>query len=427
MPNKTTILADPVHGFIKIPPKIIQSLLESREVQRLRRIKQLGMGYLVFPAAEHSRFSHAFGAMGLLSNALDSLESKGTEISEKERLAAMAAILLHDIGHGPYSHTLESELIHNTQHEEISKALIGRLQSQIDSPDSPLDITLEMLENGYKRPFFHALISGQLDMDRLDYLSRDSHFTGVAEGRIGVDRILRTLCVYTNKDNGKESLAIESKGIYAVENMLIARRLMYRQVYLHKTVIAADSVLLSAIHRARDLIRDNVDNAVCGTSPTLHWFLKENPDKDSLSDNRVLDHFLNLDDSEVLFSLKNWCASNDRILADLSQRFITRTLFRCTFLDDEPNDRIKEGWRERITHFLRKKKITDPDAHSYYLTVGKSGYADYENNHDEVCVLTPRGNLSSLDKHTDGDAISALTRFVKKPYVCYPKTVELGL
>lgn len=425
MTRDLTVLADPVHGFIKIPQKIIQSLLESPEVQRLRRIKQLGMGYLVFPAAEHSRFPHALGAMGLLSGALDSFEAKGTPIKEDERLAAMAAILLHDIGHSPFSHTLESNLIHDTKHEEISIALAKRLNLRMKGL---LDMAINMLEGNYEIPFFNDLISSQLDMDRLDYLCRDSHFTGVAEGRIGVGRILRTLCVHPTNGGPRSHLAIESKGVYAVENVLIARRLMYWQVYVHKTVIAADHALIGAIDRARDLICDGNDDAVHGISPTLYWFLKENPDKIRLLEDQVLPRFLDLDDFEVVYSLKQWCTSNDKILADLSRRVITRDLFRCTFLEEEPSDRLRENWKDRVTYALRKKmEITTPDAYTYYLKVDKSSHAAYKQDGNVVYVLSPQGKLSKLDQYADGAAMSALTKFVQKPYVCHLKTADLEL
>ncbi len=417
-----TVLADPVHGFIKIPQKIIQSLLESPEVQRLRRIKQLGMGSIVFPAAEHSRFPHALGAMGLLSGALDSFEAKGTPIKEEERLAAMAAILLHDIGHSPFSHTLESRLVHGTRHEEISMALVKRLKAQMGDL---LDMVIAMLAGNYEKPFFHALISSQLDMDRLDYLCRDSHFTGVAEGRIGVGRILRTLCVHPTDGGPQSHLAIESKGVYAVENVLIARRLMYWQVYVHKTVIAADHALIGAIDRARDLICNGEDDAVHGISPPLYWFLKENPDKNRLSEDSVLSRFLDLDDSDIIYTLKQWCTSNDRILADLSRRIIIRDLFRCTFLDEEPSDQLLENWKDRVMHNLRKIGITNPNAHTYYLKTGKSSHAAYKPDKNVVHVLSPQGNLIELGQYTDGAAISTLTKFVQKPYICHPKTVNL--
>ncbi len=430
--HKTIVLADPVHGFTKIPSKIIQSLLESREVQRLRRIKQLGMGYLVFPAAEHSRFSHAFGAMGLLSNALDSLESKGTKILPKERLAAMAAVLLHDIGHGPYSHTLERKLIRDTGHEEIGKALIERLIQQSERLKrserqmvESLNLAIQMFEGHYERSFFHDLISGQLDVDRLDYLSRDSHFTGVAEGRIGVDRILQTLCVY--RDQGKEILAIEPKGVYAVENMLIARRLMYRQVYLHKTVIAADHVLQGAIRRARDLILEEKDRTVPGTSATLKWFLQENPGKDRLAEDQVLDHFLRLDDSDIIYSVKNWCTSKDEILADLSNRFIRRDLFRCKFEKRKSSGSLHENRKRGVTNFLGTNGITAPNAHSYYLIKDEAGPGKLRRDDKDICVwdrLEKSGKLEKLEYHTDERAIQALTKFEKKTYVCYPKEID---
>lgn len=430
--HKTIVLADPVHGFTKIPSKIIQSLLESLEVQRLRRIKQLGMGYLVFPAAEHSRFSHAFGAMGLLSNALDSLESKGTEILPQERLAAMAAVLLHDIGHGPYSHTLERKLIRDTGHEEIGKALIERLIQQPERLKrserqmvESLNLAIQMFEGHYERSFFHDLISGQLDVDRLDYLSRDSHFTGVAEGRIGVDRILQTLCVY--KDQGEEILAIEPKGVYAVENMLIARRLMYRQVYLHKTVIAADHVLQGAIRRARDLILDGKDRTVPGTSSTLKWFLKENPGKDRLAEDQVLDHFLRLDDSDIIYSVKNWCISKDEILADLSNRFIQRDLFRCKFRRRNSIQSLFENRKGDVTDFLRGNGITAPNAHTYYFIKDRAGPGKFGKKEQDICVwdrLEKGGKLEKLEYHTDERAIQALTTFERKTYVCYPKEID---
>jgi hypothetical protein len=384
----------------------------------------LGLGLIVFPAAEHSRFPHALGAMALMSDALDSLAAKGTPITEDERLAAMAAILLHDIGHGPYSHTLEYDLVCDTPHEKISLALTRRLESRIDPP---LDMAIQMLSGTYERPFFCDLISSQLDMDRLDYLCRDSHFTGVVEGRIGIERILRTLCVYP-KDGGKGScLAIESKGIYAVENVLIARRLMYWQVYLHKTVVAADFVLRGAVRRARHLINVGNDEAVSGISPALRWFLERKIDASSLSDDEVLDRFLSLDDAEVICSLKQWRRSLDPILADLSRRIINRDLFRCTFLTEEPTQELLTQWQDHVSHTLKNKGIDIPDAHTYYLTVGKSRHAAYEPNEGVVRILDSRGNLLELDNHADLAAINALTHFTEKPYLCHLKAANLSL
>ncbi len=424
MTRNVIVLSDPVHGFIRVPRKIIQPLLESREVQRLRRIKQLGLGLIVFPAAEHSRFPHALGAMALMSDALDSLAAKGTPITEDERLAAMAAILLHDIGHGPYSHTLEYDLVCDTPHEKISLALMRRLESRIGPP---IDMAIQMLDGTYERPFFCDLISSQLDMDRLDYLCRDSHFTGVVEGRIGIERILRTLCVYP-KDGGKGScLAIESKGIYAVENVLIARRLMYWQVYLHKTVVAADFVLRGAIRRARHLINVSNDEAVSGISSALRWFLERKIDASRLSEDEVLDRFLSLDDAEVTCSLKQWCRSTDPILADLSRRIINRDLFRCTFLTEVPAQELLTEWQVRVSQTLKKIGISTPDAHTYYLTVGKSRHAAYEPDEGVVRILDARGHLRELDNQADLAAINALVHFTEKPYLCHLKAANLPL
>ncbi len=424
MTRNAIVLSDPVHGFIRVPQKIIQPLLESREVQRLRRIKQLGLGMIVFPAAEHSRFPHALGAMALMSDALDSLAAKGTPITEDERLAAMAAILLHDIGHGPYSHTLEYDLICDTPHEKISLALMRRLESQIGPP---IDMAIQMLEGTYERPFFCDLISSQLDMDRLDYLCRDSHFTGVVEGKIGIERILRTLCVYPTGGGKKSCLAIESKGIYAVENVLIARRLMYWQVYLHKTVVAADFVLRGAIRRARHLINFGNHEAVSGISPALYWFLEREIDASGLSDDEILDRFLDLDDVEVISSLKQWYRSSDPILADLSRRIIDRDLFRCTFLTEAPTQDLLAQWQDRVSQTLTNIGIGIPDAHTYYLTVGKSGHAAYEPDERGVRILDSGGNLCEIEDHADIAAINALTRFTEKPYLCCLKAANLPL
>jgi len=427
MPQNTIALSDPVHGFIKVPHKLIQLLLQTREVQRLRQIKQLGMGFIVFPSAEHSRFPHALGSMGLLSEALENLEAKGTKINKSEKLAALAAILLHDIGHSPFSHTLERKLITDATHEEISNALIHRLQTKLDEP--LLNLALQMINKEYQRPFFGQLISGQLDMDRLDYLRRDSLFTSVVEGKIGVDRILRTLCVHPNRDGEDSHLAIESKGVYAVENVLIARRLMYWQVYLHKTVVAADAVLHGVIQRVRDLIDDGNLQAIVGISPTLHWFLSQEITKESLNEDEVLDQFLNLDDADIIYSLKKWCTSNDQILADLSHRMMTRNLFRCTFINKKFNkdNGVVQLWKNLVTQSLNKQGISDSNVGRYYLHTGYSSNSTYESKEGDIKVVTPDGKIYNLHEYSDATSIRALTNFVDKQYVCYPKSVDLEL
>ncbi len=431
MPENSIVLSDPVHGFIKVPKDIIQPLLKSREVQRLRRISQLGMGFMVFPSAEHSRFSHALGAMGLLSQALESLETKGVQIREDEKLSALAAILLHDIGHGPLSHTLEGQLIPNISHEDLSIALIERIIAQIKRIDprieKSLKMAIQMLKKEYKRRFFSDLISSQLDMDRLDYLCRDSHFTGVVEGNIGVGQILRTLCVYP-VDGGPDSrLAIEAKGVYAVENMLIARRLMYWQVYLHKTVLAADFLLHSAIKRARKLIQEGDRTTINGTSPTLRWFLREEEDKTWKLDDSVLDKFLDLDDSDITYSLKQWYSSSDIILSDLSRRILNRNLLGCTFLKNKPDEDEESDRKKKVDLELQKNKISEEDAHEYYLKISKSSHKTYKPGGEDIHVLCPDHNLIPLQEFSDAVSIRALPERDAKYYVCCPKPEEQKL
>ena len=412
MSEKLIMLSDPVHGFIEVEDRFIQDLIKTREVQRLRRIKQLGMGFIVYPSAEHSRFPHALGAMGLLKDALDYIESKGTPISDNERLASLAAILQHDICRAP----------------------AGALQISfcwIFSNDyGLLDLALKISNKTYHRPFFHQLISGQFDMDRLDYLRRDSQLTGVVEGKIGIDRILRTLCVHPKEGGADSCLAIESKGVYTIGNVLIARRLMYQQVYLHKTVIAADCVLRGAIKRAKYLINNGKVVAVSDISPSLQYFLKNDVTKKMLSDQKVLDHFLNLDDAEIICSLKKWQNSPDKILADLSDRFISRNLFRCVFLKKNPPQKIEDSWVEKVTKFLKKTKgIISTDIRKYYLhscITGRSTDDDLDRK-DDIPVLTSDGKISSLNDYAAWTSITAPTDYPQIPYVAYPKEVHLDL
>lgn len=431
IPSNAIVLSDPVHGFIRVSKNIIQPLLESREMQRLRRIKQLGMGLIVYPAAEHSRFAHALGAMAFLSQALDSLEAKEVCIQSDERTAAMAAILLHDIGHTPYSHTLEYELVRNTRHEHISVALIKslKLKDRSSFDEDMRKMILQMLSGTYERQFFCDLIAGQLDMDRMDYLCRDSHFTGVVEGKIGSGRILQTLCVHPIEEGGNSRLAVESKGIYAVENMLLARRLMYWQVYLHKTVLAADVVLKGAIKRARDLIHDNDEQKVEGISSTLKWFLQQHLDEQQLKSEEFREKFLDLDDSDITHSLKQWCKSPDKILSDLSRRIIHRDLFRCTFLQEHPSDAILQSWQEQVTSYLIKNGISTPNAHQYYLSTGRAQHLAYKMKEDEkaeIHVFDPKDeNLKKLGDYLGKETMNILTKYEKKPYLCHPKEVVL--
>ncbi len=417
-------LSDPVHGFVAVPRETILPLIATAEMQRLRRICQLGVGHLIFPCAEHTRFTHALGTMALMQEVLQTLTEKGTPISSEEHAAALAAALLHDVGHSPFSHTLEFLLVHNTPHEAITCALIKRMAKQIGAP---LGLALQMLEGTYERPFFRELISGQLDMDRLDYLRRDSHFTGVVEGRIGVERILKTMQVHPVEGGPDARIVIEFKGIYAVENVLIARRLMYWQVYLHKAVVAGDHVLRSALLRARHLIQAGNRHATEGMSPSLRFFLAQELRREDLNRDDVLAAFIRLDDADILYSLKRWSESSDAVLAELSRRFIVRDLFRCVFLETAPEAKEVDEWRGQVADYLRKADINDPDAVEYFLASGYSRHSAYADIEGTVRILNTDGIVRELSESTDTQAIDALTHFVEKPYVCFPKEASLPL
>ena len=426
MESRFKIFSDPVHGFISVPKNVIMSLIQTPEVQRLRRIRQLGIGHLVFPGAEHTRFGHALGAMALMQDALANLSEKGTPISPEENTAALAAALLHDIGHGPFSHTLEHELISGFQHEEMSRVLLVHLNERLAGA---LDLAIEMFDGTYERRFFHQLVSSQLDMDRLDYLRRDSFYTGVVEGEVGVQRIIKTLRVHPIAGGPDAEIAIESKGIYAVENYIISRRLMYWQVYLHKTVLAGDQLLRAIFERVRALLSQGREDAVLGGSPALLFFLRGNVDRAELASPAVREQFCALDDTDVLFSLKQWTGSVDRVLADLSRRFVHRDFFRVTFLPGEPTPEQLAGWRAQVAGWLVARGLSDPsgaeaDA-AYYLTHATSRHAAYERVEDSICVVDRDGNVRELSETIDAAAIATLSGSVVKPYVSYPKDFTL--
>ncbi|MCB0718762.1 MAG: HD domain-containing protein [Bacteroidetes bacterium] len=411
------IITDPVHGFIAVPRPRLLELIQTDEVQRLRRIRQLGVGHYVYPGAEHSRFGHALGAMALMRDALDSLREKGTPIDANEYEAALAAALLHDIGHGPYSHTLEHALISGLQHEAMSRSLIVRLRDRFEMP---LDLTLKMFDDTYERPFFHRLISSQLDMDRLDYLRRDSFYTGVAEGKIGVPRIIQSLRVH----GPNEELVVEEKGIYAVESFLISRRLMYWQVYLHKTVIAGDQLLRSILARARRLIADSRSDA-SGMSNVLEFFLSSGGGNDGSLTAEQVDNYSRLDDTDVLYSIKRWSRSTDPVLADLSRRFLNRDFLRVTFLDAPATELELSAMSGAVADWLgRELSLTAAESRElvpYYLTSGLSQHSAYRTQHQSIRVLSRTGRVRELSEIADSPSVSALSEFEEKPYVCMPR------
>jgi len=423
------LFSDPVHGFVSVPKTVIMDLIQTPEVQRLRRIRQLGVGHLVFPGAEHTRFNHALGAMALMQDALTNLSEKGTPISSEERTAALAVALLHDVGHGAFSHTLEHELIDEFSHEDMSRVLLVELNERMNGP---LDTALAIFDDTYERPFFHHLVSSQLDMDRLDYLRRDSFYTGVAEGEVGVQRLLKTMRVHPLAGGPDAEVMIEAKGIYAVENFLISRRLMYWQVYLHKTVLAGDELLRGILHRAQaHLDGSSPPDWLRRGSRALLFFLRHDVHVDQIDTPEVRDHYLQLDDTDVLFSLKQWMKSPDPILADLCRRFINRVFLRVTFLSDPPTSAQLDSWRAQVADWLVEQELVARSeaeaAARHYLTVNVSRHTAYDSDQELIGILGRDQNVRELSEVADTATISELTGFVEKPYVCYPKPVALDL
>ncbi len=401
--NKNKIINDPVHGFIKIKYEICFDLIEHRYFQRLRRIAQLGLTDLVYPGAIHTRFHHAIGAMHLMGTAIDVIRQKGHEITEQEAEAASIAILLHDIGHGPYSHTLEKSIVTKWDHESLSLLYMKRLNKTFNGK---LDLAIQIFQNTYHKKFLHQLVSSQLDMDRLDYLRRDSFFTGVSEGVVGSERIIKMLNVVN------DNLVVENKGIYSIEKFLIARRLMYLQVYLHKTVLAAEKMLEVILQRAKDLIKSGVQ---LNASDALLWFLNN----ESGSEDEVLEHFSLLDDSDVMSSVKGWCKHPDFVLSHLSQSLSNRRLFRIEIRKDSFDDEKIEAIHEKIKTVY---KVSDEEA-SYFYFNGKIQNNAYNDMNDKITILR-HGKLMDITEASDIFYPSVLSHNVIKYYLCYPKEIE---
>lgn len=376
---------------------------------------------MVFPGAEHSRFGHALGAMALMHSALSSLSDKGTQISAEEQEAALAVALLHDVGHGPYSHTLEHELISDFHHELMSRALLERLNKRMDGR---LELAIAMFDDTYHRHWFHQLLSSQLDMDRLDYLRRDSYYTGVAEGAIGVGRIIKTLRVHPDDGSESDRIVVEAKGTYAIENYLIARRLMYWQVYLHKTVIAGDHVLRSVIRRVRYWLQQGKDHHVAGASEPFLYFLRKGFTGADVYEPSVQDAFVGLDDTDILFSLKRWMRSDDPILADLSRRFLERDFFRVDY-QVEGDRQTPETLHDAVSELLISSGLSSPETIdrdlSYYLLRAQSTHEAYDTSEDVIAVLNRAGRIDELSVTEDVMVIEPLAEQQVRPYVCYPK------
>ncbi len=405
------IFSDPIHGFISIPKGTVLRLIDHPLFQRLRRIRQLGSGYLVFPGAEHSRFSHAVGAMGIMQRVLQNLQEKDTTITSNEYESTLLAILLHDIGHGPFSHTLESIIIKDFNHEMMTLKLMERLNKEMDGR---LDTAISIFKGLYPKRFLHQLVSSQLDIDRLDYLKRDSNYTGVYEGSIGIDRLIKTMRVH------KGNIVIEQKGIYAVENYIIARRLMYMQVYLHKTVLSADKLLHAIFRRVRYLTKNG--SALYQPSPSLHYFLEQYPSARGGLDDTLIKHYTMIDDDDVLLSIKYWQSEKDPVLRDLCRRFLNRQLLRTTFLRKAPSHEYRERMERNTAEALEKAGLPcDSETISYYLHFDRNYSEAYKYQHESIWILNEEDVAVEFSKAADTKSIIALTEPVVKHYMVHLK------
>ncbi|MCB0564911.1 MAG: HD domain-containing protein [Phaeodactylibacter sp.] len=403
MKNKK-IVNDPVYGFISIPDGIIFDLIEHPYFQRLRRIKQTSLTHLVYPGALHTRFHHAIGALHLMQEAIEVLRSKGITISEAEAEGACIAILLHDIGHGPFSHTLEHALFKGVTHEELSLLFMERLNEAFGGQ---LSLAMDIFRGHYPKPFLHQLVSGQLDMDRMDYLNRDSFFTGVHEGVIGYDRIIKMLSVRDGE------LVVEEKGIYSIEKFLIARRLMYWQVYLHKTVLSAEQMLIAALLRAKALTKQGYPLPASGP---LSFFLRQEPTWKDFAKGRdtLLGQFAMLDDFDIVSALKSWMNTEDKVLSFFSSSIINRRLFRLEFR----NSPFDEAYIQKVRRGILAWSGLDEEALEYLFIQGKESNSAYTTSKDEIKILHKSGEVLPMSESTDYDLQS---RAVTKYYLCYPK------
>jgi hypothetical protein len=398
------IINDPVHGFITINDPLIFAIINHPFYQRLRRIQQMALAQLVYPGAVHTRFHHSLGAYHLMCIAINELKDKGIEITKEEALAAKAAILLHDIGHGPYSHALENVLLKDIHHEDLSLLIMQSL-NQENNPalKGQLDLAISIFTDQYPKRFLHQLISGQLDVDRLDYLSRDSFFTGVSEGVIGYERILKMLTVHDNE------LVVEEKGINSVEKFLMSRRLMYWQVYRHKTVIASENMLVKIIERAHDLFSSKDESIKTGS--VLDYFLGEFSGK--IKDLN-LNAYCSLDDTDVLFAIKKWKHHSDPILSLLCNRLLNRDCYKCT-LQSTPISEAQwdTAWSKT------KTKFNLPDSELAYLCFkGNATNTLYKNDNETIKILLKSGEITNISQIQNALIVESLSAPVKKFYIC---------
>src|SRR5687767_14202390 len=402
MPGVRKIINDPVYGFITIDHPLILDIIAHPYYQRLRRIYQMAFAHLVYPGAVHSRLHHSLGAYHLMCNALSVLKNKGVEILPREELGAKVAILLHDIGHGPYSHTLEKELINDVHHEAISLLIMKVLNKEFNGQ---LQTAIDIFTNNYPKEFLYQLIAGQVDVDRMDYLTRDSFFTGVSEGVIGYDRIIKMLTVHEGQ------LMVEEKAIYSIEKFLVSRRLMYWQVYLHKAVLSAEMMLVNIIRRAKELILKNVRTEAA--TPALDYFL-QNPSGDHKTQEH-LDTFCSLDDVDVMATVKNWTSHPDKILSTLCRGLVNRNLYKVKLQNDEFDDTlVNEKKKEVMNHFT----ISNEEA-GYFVFTGEAMNTTYNPEDERINILFKDGSVKDISKVDNALIHQHLASPVKKHYICY--------
>ncbi len=406
---KRKIINDPVYGFINIPNDLIFQIIEHPWFQRLRRIKQLGLTHLVYPGALHTRFHHSLGAMYLMQQALGTLRENGHKMSAEEVQGAYIAILLHDIGHGPFSHALENSIISGIPHEEISKIFMEQLNQEFNNE---LATGLQIFNHSHPKTYLSQLVSGQLDVDRLDYLKRDTYFTGVSEGVIGTERIIKMLKVVDG------NLVVDIKGIYSLEKFIIARRIMYWQVYLHKTVLSAENLLIKILKRASWLAKNDAE---LFASPALKFFLsKDYKHSVILKDPGILHQYAKLDDFDIMTSIKVWCDHPDKILSILSQKLVNRHLFRCE-IQSEPFDYF---YIEKLKSKIQEKyKVQDDELEYFIYTDTTSNYA-YNLESEQINLVTKSGRILDIMDASDQFDRNTFSKIVTKHFICYPKDVN---
>lgn len=402
--NKLKIINDPIYGFITIPNILIYDLIQHPTFQRLRRISQMGMTYLVYPGAHHTRFHHALGCLFLMQKAVQTLKFKGVAINSDEETALYIAILLHDIGHGPFSHAMEHSIIDEVQHEELSLLFMSYLNAEFDGK---LALAIQIFKGEYHRKFMLELVSSQLDMDRMDYLRRDSFYSGVSEGTINSERLIQML------DVQNDMLVVEEKAIYSVEKFLVARRIMYWQVYLHKTSVVAEITLTNILKRAKELTQKGI---VLNCSKPLQFFLN-NKIHHAIITNQVLETFALLDDYDVLSAIKEWQFHNDFVLSHLCKMIINRDLLKIKVLENKPSE---EDILDKRAIFAKKYKVTDQEA-GYFVFKGKIKNQAYSKDIEPIRILRKDKTVEDVIEASDQLNLKALSKLVTKYYICFPK------